>query len=186
MDIRPDGTLDYPDWVLRELDLVLVSIHSQFKLPKADQTKRLLKALENPFVHVLAHPTARLLGRRAPIEADWEAVFKKALERRVAVEIDGYYDRMDLPDDQARMAYGMGLWISLSTDATRRTTSASWSSPWARPKGPGSAPSGCSTPWTTRTSSPGSKPGEALSSFRTSRNISRVSLPVWVFCRETW
>ena len=117
VDIHPDGILDYPDWVLRELDLVLVSVHSRFNLPKADQTKRLLKALENPFVHVLAHPTARLLGRRAPIEADWEAVFQKAKEKGVAVEIDGYYDRMDLPDDLARMAYGMGLWISLSTDA---------------------------------------------------------------------
>ncbi|GAB5601698.1 DNA polymerase/3'-5' exonuclease PolX [Thermus sp. FJN-A] len=117
VDIRPDGSLDYPDWVLRELDLVLVSIHSQFKLSKAEQTRRILKALENPFVHVLAHPTARLLGRRAPIEADWEAVFQKAKERGVAVEIDGYYDRMDLPDDLARMAYGMGLWVSLSTDA---------------------------------------------------------------------
>ncbi|WP_018112351.1 DNA polymerase/3'-5' exonuclease PolX [Thermus igniterrae] len=117
VDIRPDGSLDYPDWVLRELDLVLISIHSQFRLPKADQTRRILRALENPYVHVLAHPTARLLGRRPSIEADWEAIFAKALEKGVAVEIDGYYDRMDLPDDLARLAYGMGLWISLSTDA---------------------------------------------------------------------
>lgn len=117
VDIRPDGSLDYPDWVLRELDLVLISIHSSFKLSKAEQTKRILRALENPFVHVLAHPTARLIGRRAPLEADWEAVFKEAKERGVAVEIDGYYDRMDLPDDLAHMAYGMGLWLSLSTDA---------------------------------------------------------------------
>ena len=104
MDIRPDGSLDYPEWVLRELDLVLISIHSSFKLSKAEQTKWILRALENPCVHVLAHPTARLIGRRAPGEADWEAVFKKAKERGVAVEIDGYYDRMDLPDDLARMA----------------------------------------------------------------------------------
>lgn len=117
VDIRPDGSLDYPDWVLRELDLVLVSIHSQFKLSKAEQTRRILKALDNPFVHVLAHPTARLLGRRPPVEADWEAVFQKAKEKGVAVEIDGYYDRMDLPDDLARLAYGRGLWVSLSTDA---------------------------------------------------------------------
>ncbi|MEJ5336651.1 MAG: DNA polymerase/3'-5' exonuclease PolX [Thermus sp.] len=117
VDIHKDGGLDYPDWVLRELDIVLVSIHSHFKLSKAEQTKRLLKALESPFVHVLAHPTARLLGRRPPIEADWEAVFAKARAQGVAVEIDGYYDRMDLPDDLARLAYGMGLWVSLSTDA---------------------------------------------------------------------
>lgn len=117
VDIHPDGTLDYPDWVLRELDLVLISIHSQFRLPKADQTRRILRALENPYVHVLAHPTARLLGRRPPIEADWDTIFQKAKEKGVAVEIDGYYDRMDLPDDLARMAYGMGLWVSLSTDA---------------------------------------------------------------------
>ncbi|WP_337845083.1 DNA polymerase/3'-5' exonuclease PolX [Thermus sp.] len=117
VDIHKDGTLDYPDWVLRELDIVLISIHSHFKLPKAEQTKRLLKALENPFVHVLAHPTARLLGRRPPVEADWEAVFAKARAQGVAVEIDGYYDRVDLPDDLARLAYGMGLWVSLSTDA---------------------------------------------------------------------
>ncbi len=117
VDIHKDGGLDYPDWVLRELDIVLVSIHSHFKLSKAEQTKRLLTALESPFVHVLAHPTARLLGRRPPIEADWEAVFAKARAQGVAVEIDGYYDRMDLPDDLARLAYGMGLWVSLSTDA---------------------------------------------------------------------
>lgn len=117
VDIHKDGTLDYPDWVLRELDIVLISIHSHFRLPKAEQTRRLLKALENPFVHVLAHPTARLLGRRPPVEADWEAVFAKARAQGVAVEIDGYYDRVDLPDDLARLAYGMGLWVSLSTDA---------------------------------------------------------------------
>ncbi len=117
VDIHPDGSLDYPDWVLRELDIVLVSVHSAFRLSKAEQTRRLLRALEHPFVHVLAHPTARLLGRRAPIEVDWEAVFARAKAKGVAVEIDGYADRVDLPDDLARMAYGMGLWLSLSTDA---------------------------------------------------------------------
>lgn len=117
VDIHPDGGLDYPDWVLKELDIVLVSIHSQFRLDREAQTRRILKALENPHVHVLAHPTARLLGRRAPVDADWERVFAAAKRLGVYVEIDGYYDRMDLPDDLARMALEMGLSFSLSTDA---------------------------------------------------------------------
>ncbi|MER3450822.1 MAG: DNA polymerase/3'-5' exonuclease PolX [Thermus sp.] len=117
VDIHPDGSLDYPDWVLKELDLVLVSIHSQFRLDKEAQTRRILRALQNPYVHILAHPTARLLGRRAPVAADWEEVFAAAKDLGVYVEIDGYYDRMDLPDDLARMALEMGLSFSLSTDA---------------------------------------------------------------------
>ncbi len=117
VDIHPDGSLDYPDWVLKELDLVLVSIHSQFRLDKEAQTRRILRALQNPYVHILAHPTARLLGRRAPVAADWEEVFTAAKDLGVYVEIDGYYDRMDLPDDLARMALEMGLSFSLSTDA---------------------------------------------------------------------
>lgn len=117
VDIHPDGSLDYPDWVLKELDLVLVSIHSQFRLDKEAQTRRILRALQNPYVHILAHPTARLLGRRAPVAADWEEVFTAAKDLGVYVEIDGYYDRMDLPDELARMALEMGLSFSLSTDA---------------------------------------------------------------------
>ncbi|MGQ9754030.1 MAG: DNA polymerase/3'-5' exonuclease PolX [Thermaceae bacterium] len=117
VDIGPDGSLDYPDWVLKELDIVLISIHSHFRLDRKAQTGRILKALRNPYVHVLAHPTARLLGRRAPVEADWERIFVQAREEGVYVEIDGYYDRMDLPDDLARMALDMGLSFSLSTDA---------------------------------------------------------------------
>lgn len=117
VDIHPDGSLDYPDWVLAELDIVLVSIHSRFRLDKEAQTRRILKALGNPHVHILAHPTARLLGRRPPLDADWERIFATAKEHGVYVEIDGYYDRMDLPDDLARMALEMGLSFSLSTDA---------------------------------------------------------------------
>jgi len=117
VDILPDGSLDYPDEVLEQLELVLVSIHSHFDLGRKQQTRRILKALENPYVHVLAHPTARHLGKRGPIEADWEKVFERARELGKAVEIDGYYARLDLPDVLARRAGELGLMVSLSTDA---------------------------------------------------------------------
>ncbi|WP_457637156.1 DNA polymerase/3'-5' exonuclease PolX [Oceanithermus sp.] len=117
VDILPDGRLDYPDEVLAQLEIVLVSVHAHFDLSREEQTRRLLRALENPYVHVLAHPTARHLGKRGPIEADWEKIFERARELGKAVEIDGYYARLDLPDTLARRAGELGLKISLSTDA---------------------------------------------------------------------
>ena len=120
VDILPDGSLDYPDEVLAELELVLVSIHSRFSMDEEAMTKRILRAIENPYVHVLAHPTARLIGRRAPIKADWEKIFARMKELGKAVEIDGYYDRMDLPDVLARRARELGLPFALSTDAHQK------------------------------------------------------------------
>jgi DNA polymerase (family 10) len=117
VDILPDGSLDYPDEVLAELEIVLVAIHAHFNLGREEQTRRILKALENPYVHVLAHPTARHLGRRGPVEADWEKIFERARALGKAVEIDGYYARLDLPDVLARRAGELGLMVSLSTDA---------------------------------------------------------------------
>ncbi len=117
VDILPDGGLDYPDEILAQLEVVLVSVHAHFNLSREEQTRRLLRAIENPYVHVLAHPTARHLGRRGPIEADWDRVFERARELGKAVEIDGYYARLDLPDVLARRAGELGLAVSLSTDA---------------------------------------------------------------------
>ena len=117
VDVLPDGSLDYPDEVLAQLEIVLVSIHAHFNLDRRRQTRRILKALDNPYVHVLAHPTTRHLGKRDPIEADWDAIFKRARELGKAVEIDGYYNRLDLPDTLARRAGELGVTISLSTDA---------------------------------------------------------------------
>jgi len=117
VDILPDGSLDYPDEILAQLEIVLVSVHAHFNLGRQEQTRRILRALENPYVHVLAHPTARHLGKRGPIEADWEKIFERARELGKAVEIDGYYARLDLPDTLARRAGEKGLTISLSTDA---------------------------------------------------------------------
>ncbi len=120
VDILPDGRLDYPDAVLKELELVLVSIHSRFSMDEEAMTRRILRAIENPYVHVLAHPTARLIGKRAPVKADWERIFSRMKELGKAVEIDGYYDRMDLPDTLARRARELGLLFALSTDAHQK------------------------------------------------------------------
>lgn len=117
VEILADGSLDYPEAVLRELEVVLVAVHSHFRLSRAQQTRRLLRALEHPAVHILAHPTARMLGVRKGLEADWERIFRRAKALGKALEIDGYYNRMDLPDTLARLAGGMGLFFSLSTDA---------------------------------------------------------------------
>ncbi len=120
VDILPDGSLDYPDEVLAELELVLVSIHSRFSMDEEAMTRRILRAIEHPYVHVLAHPTARLIGKRAPVKADWEKIFARMKELGKAVEIDGYYDRMDLPDVLARRAREYGLMFTLSTDAHQK------------------------------------------------------------------
>ncbi len=117
VDILPDGTLDYPDDVLAAFDIVLVSIHSGFKMDPAQMTERLLRAVENPYVHILAHPTGRLIGQREPYEFDVEAVLKRCAELGVAVEINGYYLRLDLNDILAHRAKALGCTISLGTDA---------------------------------------------------------------------
>ncbi len=117
VDILPDGTLDYPDDVLAAFDIVLVSVHSGFKMDASQMTERLLRAVENPYVHILAHPTGRLIGQREPYEFDVEVVLKRCAELGVAVEINGYYLRLDLNDVLAHRAKTLGCLISLGTDA---------------------------------------------------------------------
>ncbi len=117
VDILPDGSLDYPDDVLAALDIVLVSVHSGFKMSKEQMTERILRAIENPYVHILAHPTGRLIGQRDPYPLDIDAVLKRCAELGVAVEINGYYLRLDLNDVLAHRAKALGCTISLGTDA---------------------------------------------------------------------
>lgn len=117
VDILPDGSLDYPDDVLAALDIVLVSVHSGFKMSKEQMTERILRAIENPYVHILAHPTGRLIGQREPYPVDMEAILKRCAELGVAVEINGYYLRLDLNDVLAHRAKSLGCLISLGTDA---------------------------------------------------------------------
>jgi DNA polymerase (family 10) len=116
-DIRPDGSLDYPDAVLTQLDLVVGAVHSRFKQPKGEMTRRICRALENPHVAVLAHPTGRLLGERDPYDVDLEQVLATAKRHDKAVEINAHPRRLDLCDVHARRAHDLGVPVAIDTDA---------------------------------------------------------------------
>jgi DNA polymerase (family 10) len=117
VDIRGDGSLDFPDEVLRRLDIVLVSVHSRFKMPRDEMTARIVKAVSHPLVHILAHPTGRLIGERAAYEVDMEAVLTAAHQAGTAVEINASPSRLDLNDHQARRAKDLGIPVAINTDA---------------------------------------------------------------------
>ena len=115
-DIRADGTMDFPDEVLAELDVVLAAVHSRFKQSRAEMTARIVGALGNPHVDVLAHPTGRRLGTREPYDVDLEAVFAAARAHGKAVEINSSPERLDLCDTHAHRAAELGIPIAISTD----------------------------------------------------------------------
>jgi DNA polymerase (family 10) len=117
VDIRADGSLDFPDAILSQLDLVQVSIHSRFKMSREDMTTRIVRAVRHPLVHILGHPTGRLIGERAAYEVDIEAVLQAAKAGGVAVEINASPSRLDLNDLHARRAKDLGIPITISTDA---------------------------------------------------------------------
>ncbi len=117
VDILKDGTLDLADEVLEKLDIVICSIHYNFKLSKQAQTRRVLKAMEHPCFHILAHPTGRMLGKREPYEIDLEKVIDAAKENRCYLEINAQPDRLDLNDVYAGMAKEKGVKLAISTDA---------------------------------------------------------------------
>ena len=115
-DILPDGTLDYPDQVLAELDLVIGSVHTAFKQSRAEMTRRICRALANPHLHVLGHPTGRLIGEREPYALDIDEVLRTARRHGKAVEINAYPDRLDLNDIHARRAHELDVLVAVSTD----------------------------------------------------------------------
>ncbi len=117
VDILADGALDLDDETLDLLDLVIVAIHSRFEMPGPQITERVLKALANPRVQVLGHPTGRLIGTRGPYAVDLEKVADFAAQHGVALEINAQPDRTDLSDVNARMARGRGAALTISTDA---------------------------------------------------------------------
>ncbi len=117
VDILGDGTLDYPDSILKDMDIVIASVHSGFKSDTEKITKRIIKAITNPYVHVFAHPTGRLINEREPYNVDLDEVFKTALKHGKALEINASYMRLDLNDLHARKAKNMGIKLSVNTDA---------------------------------------------------------------------
>jgi DNA polymerase (family 10) len=121
VDILKDGSLDQPDDILAELDIVIASVHSYFDLSRDEQTERLLKVIKNPYVRIIGHPHGRLLTQREGIEFDQEKVFTAAREAGVAMEINADPHRLDLDDRSAFFARELGLKFVINTDAHRTT-----------------------------------------------------------------
>ncbi len=117
VDILVDGRLDYADSLLKELDVVVASPHVALSQEPDKCTKRFLKAIENPYVTIMGHPTGRLIGRREGLSPDMGALFKAAAQRGVAMEINANHWRLDLRDTHARAAIAAGVKLSINTDA---------------------------------------------------------------------
>ncbi|NOY39114.1 MAG: DNA polymerase/3'-5' exonuclease PolX [Nitrospirae bacterium] len=116
VDIRSDGTLDLPDEVLKQLDFVVASIHSGFRQSSRQLTMRLVSAMKNPYVRVIAHPTGRIIGERDAYEIDMKEFMRVAKETKTALEINAYPMRLDLSDRHAREAKRLGIPIVVNTD----------------------------------------------------------------------
>jgi DNA polymerase (family 10) len=117
LNIARDGTLDWDDDVLAGFDILVASVHSHFTLPRDDMTRRLMRAIEHPYVNIIGHPTGRLLGRRTGIDFDADAVFEAAARSGTALEINAFPDRLDLDDELVRRARDRGVMFAIDTDA---------------------------------------------------------------------
>jgi DNA polymerase (family 10) len=117
LNIARDGSLDWDDAFLATFDILVASVHSHFSLSRDEMTRRLLQAIEHPYVNVIGHPTGRLLGRRAALEFDTDAVFAAAARTGTALEINAFPDRLDLDDELVRRARDRGVLFAIDTDA---------------------------------------------------------------------
>ncbi len=117
VNIMKDGSLDIADSALKKLDVVGASVHSLFNLPRAEQTRRIIKAMNNPNVDIIFHPTGRVLKKREPYDVDIEALIDAAKDTDTVLEIDAFPDRLDLKDEHIRMAVKAGVKLSIDSDA---------------------------------------------------------------------
>jgi DNA polymerase (family 10) len=117
VEVRADGALDFPDDVLAELDLVVAAVHSGLRQDREQVTARILAAIRNPHVDVIAHPTGRLIGEREGADMDMEAIFRAAAEMGTALEINAYPTRLDLRDAHVRRAIELGVKLAINSDA---------------------------------------------------------------------
>src|SRR3989338_2900592 len=115
VDILPNGELDYPDDILKKMDVVIGSVHSRFKSTSEEMTGRILTALDNRHLDILGHPTGRLIGKREPFEFDLKKVFAAAAEKKVFLEINAHPERSDLKDTHAREAKSQGCKFVINT-----------------------------------------------------------------------
>jgi DNA polymerase (family 10) len=117
LNIGPDGGVDWPAGFLAGFDVCVASVHSHFGLDRAAQTRRLVRACENPHVHVIGHPTTRLIGRRAPIDVDLDEVFRACARTGTAMEVNGSPHRLDLRDEHVLRAKAFGVRFAVDSDA---------------------------------------------------------------------
>ncbi|MEK6854133.1 MAG: PHP domain-containing protein, partial [Nanoarchaeota archaeon] len=117
VDILPNGELDFPDDLLKKMDVVVGSVHSRFKSTRDEMTKRILTAIDNKHLDILGHPTGRMIGKREPYEVDLKKIFAAAAEKKVLLEINAYPDRTDLNDIITREAKGFGCKFVINTDS---------------------------------------------------------------------
>jgi len=117
VDIKDNGSLAIKDEILAKLDLVVAAVHSGFKMNKKDMTKRLLRAINNPHVDIIAHPTGRVIHKREGYSLDFGQIFKAAKETKTALEINAYFNRLDLKDTDVRQATEAGVKLVIGTDA---------------------------------------------------------------------
>lgn len=117
VDIRADGSLDLPHEILSDLDIVIAAVHSAMNQSEERMTKRVLNAIEDPDVDIIAHPTCRLLGERKPIAIDFEAIIRAAAKNNKILEINAMPQRLDLNDTHAFRARDLGVKLAIETDA---------------------------------------------------------------------
>ena len=134
LEIRADGVLDYPDELLATFDLVVASLHVSRRQPRAELTQRVLNAIENPLVDVIAHPAGRMIGTRDDLDLDWDTVYRAAARTGTVLEMNGSPHRLDLSVERARRAMELGCLLSIDSDAhhTREFAYLGWGVSQAR------------------------------------------------------